>query len=357
MGGIFVKEFKPDFNRLKKVLLRQGEPGIVPFYELYADKEIMEAITGKPLTPETTVEFYYKTGYDYVTSDMKFAYKTYDRATSDTANLSRGERHFVENNRGMIETREDFNAYDWPTVDISVASHINQIIKYMPSGMKTILHTCGGILEHVMMLMGYIPFSFALCEDEQLIWDMFERVGTNHVKAIKTCLDNTDLSKVGAVVMGDDMGFSHSTMISPEHMRKYVFPWQKKVVELVHSYDLPMILHTCGNLEAVMDDLIDYVGIDAKHSFEDKIMPVTEAKKKYGSRIAILGGVDMNFLCTSSEEAVRQYTRKVIAECAPGGGYALGTGNSVANYVPLENYLAMLDEGRKSGVYPIKADI
>jgi len=351
-----VKEFKPDFNRLKKVLLRQGEPDIVPFYELYADKEIMEAVTGKPLTPETLVEFYYKTGYDYVTSDMKFAYKTYRNETADTAYLSRGERDFVENNKGMIETRKDFDAYEWPTIDESVASHINQVIRYMPSGMKTILHTCGGILEHVMMLMGYVPFSFALCEDEQLVWDMFEKIGTNHVKAIKTCLDNTDLSKVGAVVMGDDMGFSTSTMISPEHLRKYVFPWQKKVVELVHSYDLPMILHACGNLEAVMDDLIDYVGIDAKHSYEDKIMPVTEAKKKYGNRIAILGGVDMNFLCTSSEEEVRQYTRRVIAECAPGGGYALGTGNSVANYVPLENYLAMLDEGRKMGVYPIRAD-
>jgi uroporphyrinogen decarboxylase len=30
----------------------------------------------------------------------------------------------------------------------------------------------------------------------------------------------------------------------------------------------------------------------------------------------------------------------------PGGGYCLGTGNSVANYIPLENYLAMVDEGR-----------
>ncbi|HHV98678.1 MAG TPA: uroporphyrinogen-III decarboxylase-like protein [Clostridiaceae bacterium] len=346
-------DFKPDFNRLKKVLLRLGEPDILPFYELYADKEIMEAVTGKPLTPESLVEFYYTCGYDYATSDLKFGYEKYENATSDTAELRRDERRFVENNRGIIENREDFDKYEWPAIDASVANHINQIIKYLPSGMKTILHTCGGILENVMMLMGYIPFSYALCEDEQLVWDMFEKIGSNHVKAIKTCLDNTDLSKVGAVVMGDDMGFNHSTMISPEDMRKYVFPWQKKVAELVHSYDLPMILHSCGNLEAVMDDLIDYVGIDAKHSFEDKIMPVTEAKKKYGNRIAILGGMDMNFLCTSSEEEVRQRTRKIIAECAPGGNYALGTGNSVANYVPLKNYLAMLDEGRKCGVYPI----
>ena len=101
-----------------------------------------------------------------------------------------------------------------------------------------------------------------------------------------------------------------------------------------------------------MDDLIDYVGIDAKHSFEDIIMPVADAKKKYGDRVAILGGVDMNFITRATPDEVREYTRKVIKECAPGGGYALGCGNTVANYIPPENYLAMLDEGWKLGRYP-----
>jgi len=42
-----------------------------------------------------------------------------------------------------------------------------------------------------------------------------------------------------------------------------------------------------------MDGLIDYIGIDAKHFYENAIMPVSEVKMKYGNRIAILGGVDM----------------------------------------------------------------
>jgi uroporphyrinogen decarboxylase len=39
--------------------------------------------------------------------------------------------------------------------------------------------------------------------------------------------------------------------------------------------------------------------------------------------------------------------RDTLEKCHKGGGYCLGTGNSVANYIPLENYLAMLDEGRE----------
>jgi len=130
-------------------------------------------------------------------------------------------------------------------------------------------------------------------------------------------------------------------------LRKYVFPWQKKIVEVAHRKNLPLILHSCGNLESVMDDLIDYVGIDAKHSYENVIMPITEAKKKYGNRIAVLGGIDVDILSRLSEKEVRKEVTRILYECAPGGGYALGSGNTIANYVKLENYLAMLDEGSK----------
>lgn len=102
-----------------------------------------------------------------------------------------------------------------------------------------------------------------------------------------------------------------------------------------------------------MSDLIDFVKIDARHSFEDNIMPVIEAKKKYGDKIAILGGVDIDFLCRANESQIRLYVDRIIDVCAPGGGYALGTGNSVTNYVPVNNYLIMLDEGRRKGVYNV----
>ena len=118
-------------------------------------------------------------------------------------------------------------------------------------------------------------------------------------------------------------------------------------MEIVHAHNKPFLLHSCGNLARIMDDLIDDVGIDAKHSFEDVIMPVAEAKRRWGDRVAILGGVDMDYLCRHSEEEVRSYTRDVIEACAPGGGYALGTGNTIANFIPIRNFVAMLLEGAR----------
>jgi uroporphyrinogen decarboxylase len=102
-----------------------------------------------------------------------------------------------------------------------------------------------------------------------------------------------------------------------------------------------------------MDYLIDEVKIDAKHSYEDAILPVTEAKARYGDRLAILGGVDVDKLARWPESKLRPYVRDVLIRCSPGGGYALGSGNSVTNYIPVSNYLAMLDEGSRVGKCPV----
>jgi uroporphyrinogen decarboxylase len=55
----------------------------------------------------------------------------------------------------------------------------------------------------------------------------------------------------------------------------------------------------------------------------------------------------MDILGRGSEEEVRARTRQILEACAPGGGYCRGSGNSVANYVKLENYYAMIDETQR----------
>ena len=80
--------------------------------------------------------------------------------------------------------------------------------------------------------------------------------------------------------------------------------------------------------------------------FEDTIELVTDAKREYGHKAALFGGIDVDFLCRADESAIRKRVRSTLDTCLPGGGYCLGTGNSVANYIPLDNYLTMIDEGR-----------
>jgi uroporphyrinogen decarboxylase len=212
--------------------------------------------------------------------------------------------------------------------------------------MKGIVLT-GHVLEDPMGLFGYEGLSYALVDQPDLVDAVFERIGRLYELIYEYCVQH---EAVGAMLISDDLGFRSGTMISPTDLRRLVFPWYKRYCDIVHQYDKPVILHSCGNLTEVIGDIVD-CGIDAKHSYEDVIMPIEEVKKSVGDKMAILGGVDVDFLCRASEKEVRVRTREVLEACMPGGGYALGTGNSVTNYIPIANYLAMLDEGRKVGRY------
>lgn len=351
---------KPDFSRLNAVFRRTSLPDRAPFIELFADPEIIASVLGETYIPYDLnnraqseachlqrIRFCYKVGWDFVWLPVMLDFPRKQLYSDDTAALPRQQRRWVDESSGLIQTPEDFERYSWPRWGVVNEADFEFVARSLPDGMK-IIFTTGGVLEWVMWLMGFVPFSLALYDQPELIDSMFERVGAVLAESVA---NGVQMPGVGAYFLGDDMGYKTGTFIKHEQMRRYLFPQQKRLADIVHAAGMPFLLHACGNLEGIMDDLIEYVGIDGKHSFEDVILPVTEAKQRYGDRIAILGGVDVDFLATASEEDVRRYTRRVLEVCMPGGGYALGTGNSVTNYIPVENYLAMLDEGFKVGWY------
>lgn len=322
---------KPDFEQFRKAVMRDGIPDYVPFYELFANPEIQIDLLGKPVPDRvTSMEFYLRAGYDYL-------------PTYPGINLPGGS--LIDRTTGYpIKDRETFDAYPWPDPSSISFAEFETVGPLLPDGMKMVGQT-GGIFETAEKLVGYEQLCYMLLDDPALVEAIFGRLNVLYEAMYKGMADFDDVS---ALVISDDLGFKTQTMIGPDDLRKYVLPGHKKLAEIVHGKGKPCLLHCCGNLSEIMDDIIDDVGIDAKHSYEDGILPVTEAKKLYGHRIGILGGFDVARLCNSTEEEVRAYTRMLIAECGADGGYCLGSGNSIAKFVPVENYLAMLDEGWRS---------
>ena len=202
---------------------------------------------------------------------------------------------------------------------------------------------CHSIFEQVTWLMGYENLCYQIHDTPDLVDAMFERVGAIFHEVAKVLVQ---FNRLSTLFGGDDMGFKTGPMIASKILIEKSFPWHKKSADLAHEHNKLYLLHACGNLSELMESLIHYVGIDGRHSFEDTIEPVTLAKKRYGDHIAVIGGIDLDFLCRADEAAIRRRVRETLDVCLPGGGYCLGTGNSVANYIPVENYLVMLDEGR-----------
>jgi uroporphyrinogen decarboxylase len=366
-------QHQPDFENLRRTILRQDPPGPVPFFELFADPGMVEAVLGekfpvnlheyidRPLhqlpedalpslmkSMEMYVRFCKEVGYDYVFMVTGFSLPRSMAIATDTAesqNYPGGERYWQDEAHGPIQSWADFEAYPWPRAEELSHLALDYVSQILPEGMKLAAFNYGGVFENATWLMGLESFSFALREQPDLIDAICQRVGelVSATAAQVVTIDNVEL-----VMLSDDLGFYSSTLVSPDVLRRYVFPHYKKVAKATHDAGKLLVFHSCGNMYKLMDDLIDDVGIDSKHSFEDKILPVEDAYRRWGDRTAILGGVDMDLLGRGTEEAVRARTREILEVCgSKGTGYCLGTGNTAANYIPKQNYLAMLDEGRR----------
>jgi uroporphyrinogen decarboxylase len=152
------------------------------------------------------------------------------------------------------------------------------------------------------------------------------------------------MDRVVGIFQGDDMGFRSGTLFSPDFLRTHSLPGHKIIGELAHSHKKVFFMHSCGKLDEIMEDLITDIKIDARHSYEDIITPVETFYDRYGKRIGILGGLDVDLLARADETIVRSRAKKILDHCVPAGRYAFGSGNSVVNYCKPQNVLAMFDE-------------
>ena len=329
-----MKAHQADFSQMLKLLRREPTDRPVLF-ELYLNMPLYEQVNGRKLPSDDVltstrfkIEAYQRMGYDYAT--------VYGSGFSFTPEAHRKETQSLNENAGLVD-EESFEKFKWPEPDDFDGSFLEKVKPDLPDGMKLMVMGPGGILECVIALTGYDNLCLMLYDDPELVGRLFDEVGKRLVRYYELALQ---YDTVGLISSNDDWGFNTQTLLSPDLLRKYVIPWHRKIVKLCHDAGRPVLLHSCGNLKNVMDDIID-VGFDAKHSFEDKIQPIEEAYEVYGQRITLLGGIDMDFICRRSEKEVYDRTLAMLRQVGDRGGWAVGTGNSVPEYLPLKNLFAM----------------
>jgi uroporphyrinogen decarboxylase len=336
---------KPDFKNVLKVLNRE-KPDRPTLFEFFLNKPLYEKLAGKEIVASNSdwqwntvcpvlINGFKNAGYDYVTvQGSTFAFPNNEIEQKKTISLNAGN---------MIYDRESFTKYPWPNPEDFDYSQLETANKMLPDGMKLIVCGPGGVLENAIALVGYERLCMLSFDNPTLVGDIFDAIGERLARYYKIC---ASYKSVGALISNDDWGFKTQTMLSPRDMREYVIPWHKEIVDTIHNAGKPAILHSCGKLDEVMEDIIN-IGFDAKHSYEDAIEPVESFYNRMAGKIAVVGGIDLNFIITSSEQQIAKRAKDMLRLSEKKGGYALGTGNSVPEYVPDEKYFAMINCVRK----------
>lgn len=331
----------PDFERNTLRVLRGEKPerttlceiGIcMSYYEYMAGHKRQDAsLLGEM---RLAAEALWNAGHDCVpVVACPFAFPVREQASGSTFSLNAG---------AQVVDWESFEAYPWPDIEHFDPSPLEKMRAYLPDGMTLLVQPPYGVLETVQQITGYDNLCIMIYEEPELLAEICRRVGAwvygyfERVAGINT---------VGVLCDDDDWGFNTQTFLSPNDLRRYIFPWHRKIVTLAHAYGKPCALHSCGYYADILEDVLD-MGFDGRHSYEDNIVPVEQAYEQLAGRIAVMGGIDMNFMATATAEEVYRRCTGMLERSAERGYYMLGTGNSLTAYVPVENYMALLRAAR-----------
>jgi len=216
-----------------------------------------------------------------------------------------------------------------------------------------IIPSLWGIFEPVWQAFGFTNFSKLLSRTKE-IKKIFDDRGEFALELVKTFID---WGETGTILIFDDYGYKSGLLMSPKLYRKYVFPWLERICNAAHKRGVKIILHTCGDVYPVFDDIVN-AGVDAIHPIEPTTAnpeyDIFNLHEKYGDIITFIGNVSPQDLSDKDPKYIEEYTLKLIKQLAPGGGYILSSGHSINPAIKLENFLAMHKILKKHGVYPIK---
>ena len=345
-----MKKFEPDYRHIVDAAYNK-EAGRLPLYEHGFDVSVVEKIIGEPVRPllqgsfEDKVEAYRRIcrcgillGYDCI---------PFEQCMTELVQQGRG---LMGHGKILISSMEELKAWPWGEMTAEFIQRFEENFEALrmalPEGMKAVGGVGNGLFETVQDFVPFQELAFLQVDEPEVFEQLWQRVGDMQFGLWKWVLEN-HRDSFAVCRFGDDLGFRSSTLIQPDDIRKHVLPQHKRIVDLVHSYDKPFLLHSCGKIYDVMDDIIDVVGIDAKHSNEDAIDTFDVWVERYGDRIGNFGGIEMNIMTLNTPEEVKQYVRDLLPKIEEHGGIAIGTGNQISDYTEPANWIAMCEAVRE----------
>jgi uroporphyrinogen decarboxylase len=153
-----------------------------------------------------------------------------------------------------------------------------------------------------------------------------------------------EAGKPDGIWLYEDLGYKDSLFCSPDTFRELIFPYYAEMVELFHSYDLPVVLHSCGYTEPALPLIVE-AGFDALNPMEVKAGndPLAFAEK-YGDKLAFVGGLDARILESGDRETIeRGVTDLIEGMKSRGASFVYASDHSISPRVSYADFRYSLE--------------
>jgi uroporphyrinogen decarboxylase len=342
----------------------------VPLHEMHWNKAFVEATLGTPRSPwhnaDDEVAMARATGVDMVwTPPLGF---------TGVATIQIHGPGLVDDFRDEFGTSWGTNAQSWPAAwsngDIVNSRSDWQRIKMpdptdpvrmeqpkrfveLAGGEFAVVGAVRGPFSAAWMLAGLMNMSIWIYDEPELLSEMLGEMGRWNTQLALGLV----ASGVDAICIHDDWGMNKSTFISPNDWRRLVLPVIAAEVETIVGAGVPVILHSDGNLNAILPDIIQLPLSGLNPLQRTAEMDLVETKRRYGDRICLVGNVDATkTLPYGTPDDVEREVLECLRDAAPGGRYILAPDHSYHAGVPAENTWRAVETVHRYGTYPLQTD-
>lgn len=244
-----------------------------------------------------------------------------------------------------IDNINEVYNYKFPSLDDFDVNEIKQWVDNSDFFIFSIVH---GAFEFLTHLVGgfeeYMVYLMTNPKDLSYLINQFTQFQAELAKKY---------IRAGAhgIIISDDLAYNSGPFFSPDLFRQWLKPSLREEIKSIKEFaDVPIFFHSDGNINPILDDIVD-LGIDGIHPLEKHAgMDIFSVKKRYGSKICLMGNVDTNHtLPFGTPEDVEKEVYELIENLSFDGGFILRASNLLTSDIPVVNVLAMYYAAEKYG--------
>jgi 5-methyltetrahydrofolate--homocysteine methyltransferase len=252
-----------------------------------------------------------------------------------------------------IKSREDFEQKVILPGDDDIEEKIKYIREYREALEKSktniglcVLHSAYFQTLYEFMI-GIEDCMTMVYEDRDFIEELLEISSQFWVRFVQRAVDEG----VDFIWPADDVAFKTGLFLPPKIMKEMWLPHLKRIIEPALNAGKPVMFHSDGKIDDIVPWLID-IGVDCIQPMDPYGVDYREYKKRFGNAVCLAGNIDVEYpLAHGKPEDVEKDVKEHMDVLKPGGGYVACCSHSIVNYIPHENFIAMINAIHRYGSY------
>lgn len=352
---------EPDIERLKAVMKGQKVDRVPQFENLVDDQHVTkllgryagntlsyggdpakgaDAAVGRPMFAKDFVEFNRLIGQDVIT--VEALWTPFKRVQEDGTLKPALDR--------AVKSRAEWDALVKPG-DAEIEDRMQYVREYREAtkGTRMGVTVLGACIMQTLYeaVVGLADFMRMCYEQRELVEEMLEVSAAWCTKLFEAAIEEG----VDIVYAADDFAWKNGCMIPPKLFKEIWLPRMARIIAPAVKRGIPVLFHSDGKIDDLVESLID-IGVDAINPMDPYGVDYRDYKRRFGSRLTLSGNIDVEFpLAHGTPEDVDRDVRDHMETLKPGGRYIAGSSHSITNFVPDENFIAMMNAIHKYGVY------